>query len=264
MLKRVPNAPAWRECLVQSDVTRAHYDRLSDTYDENWAYSPEFIRWMTSGILTRLKLTRADRVLDVGCGTGLYSQGLAEQADVVVCADPSAGMLARLPPDEHLIPLPAGAEDITRGRVLLPHDDYDAILLKEVVHHLSDPPQVLSDLGGLLRAGGRILVVMLPMSIGYPLFDSALRLFQERQPDPEAIAAAMTAAGLDADLTYEEFPLAFTMERYTRMVRSRYMSLLSSFDNAEIEEGIAEIRRRYPGTELRFPDRFAFVTGVKA
>ncbi|MCG5213104.1 class I SAM-dependent methyltransferase [Streptosporangium sp. KLBMP 9127] len=249
---------------MQSDVTRAHYDRLADTYDENWAYSPEFIAWMTSGILARLKLARADRVLDVGCGTGLYSCGLAEQADVVVCTDPSSGMLAQLPNDERLLPVHAGAEDLTQGRVRLPHDGYDAILLKEVVHHLPDPSQVLSDLSGLLRPGGRILVVMLPMSIGYPLFDAALRLFQERQPDPQAIATALTDAGLNADLTYEEFPLAFTVERYARMVRSRYMSLLSSFDDAQIEEGIAEIRRRHPGPELRFPDRFAFVTGVKA
>ena len=106
-------------------------------------------------------------------------------------------------------------------------------------------------------------MVMLPTSIDYPLFDAAIRLFRERQPDPRAIAAAMADAGLDAELTYEEFPLAFTVERYVQMVRSRYMSLLASFDESEIEEGIAEIRHRHPDPEVRFHDRFAFVAGVK-
>ncbi|AWS41676.1 class I SAM-dependent methyltransferase [Streptosporangium sp. 'caverna'] len=248
---------------MQSDVTRAHYDRLADKYDENWAYSPEFIQWMTAAILNRLRLNQGDLAMDLGCGTGLYSRGLAEHANAVVCADPSPAMLEQLPADERLIPLHAGAEDLAEGRITPPHDGYDAILLKEVLHHVTDPPQVLTGLTRLLRPGGRILVVMLPTTIDYPLFGAALKLFQERQPDPASIAAAMEHSGLRAELTYDEFPLAFTVERYTRMVRNRYMSLLASFDDAELEAGISEIHRKHPGPEIRFPDRFAFVLGVK-
>ena len=248
---------------MQSDVTRAHYNRLADKYDENWAYSPEFIRWMTAAILDRLPLSQGDLAMDLGCGTGLYSRGLAEHASTVVCADPSPAMLEQLPADERLIPLHAGAEDLAEGRIAPPHDGYDAILLKEVLHHVADPPQVLAGLSRLLRPGGRILVVMLPTTIDYPLFGAALKLFQERQPDPAGIASAMEHSGLRAELTYDEFPLAFTVERYTRMVRNRYMSLLASFDDAGLEAGISEIRREHPGPEVRFPDRFAFVLGVK-
>lgn len=247
---------------MRSDATRAHYDRLADRYDENWAYSPEFIRWMTGGILDRLHLSPGDLVLDLGCGTGLYSRGLAEHAGRVVCADPSASMLEQLPADERLIPLHTGAEDLAEGRIAPPHDGYDAIFLKEVLHHVADPPQILSGLSRLLSPGGRILVVMLPTTIEYPLFDSALKLFRDRQPDPADIAAAMDRSGLQAELTYDEFPLAFTVDRYTEMVRDRYMSLLSSFDDAELAAGISEIRRDHPGPEVRFPDRFAFVLGT--
>lgn len=249
---------------MRDDVTRAHYDRLADKYDENWAYSPEFIRWMTDAILTRLHPQPADLVMDLGCGTGLYARGLAERASTVVCADPSPAMLAKLPADERLVPLHASAEDLAEGRLAPPHDGYDAILLKEVLHHVADPSRVLAGLTDLLRPGGRILVVMLPTVIDYPLFEAALKLFRERQPDPEEIATAMRRSGLRAELTYDEFPLAFSVERYTRMVRDRYMSLLSSFDDAEIEAGISEILRRHPGPELRFLDRFAFVLGTKA
>ncbi|MEV4105921.1 methyltransferase [Nonomuraea sp. NPDC049649] len=250
---------------MQRDIDRAHYERLADKYDDNWAYSPEFIQWMTENLRRRLHLVPgSSRVLDVGSGTGLYALGLAKQASVVVCADLSAAMLEQLPADGRLIPLHAGAEELADGRVQLPHDGYDAILMKEVIHHVAHPPQVLAGLSLLLRPGGRILVAMLPSEIDYPLFGAALDLFRERQPAPEDIAAALDSAGLRTELTYDEFPLVFTLDRYTRMVRNRYMSLLASFDDTEIDAGISEIRRTHPGPQVRFPDRFAFVLGVKA
>jgi len=47
------------------------------------------------------------------------------------------------------------------------------------------------------------------------------------------------------------------------MVRHRYMSLLSKFDDAELENGINEIEREHPEEVLEFDDRFAFVLGRK-
>ncbi|MFC4008596.1 class I SAM-dependent methyltransferase [Nonomuraea purpurea] len=250
---------------MEGDAARTHYERLAVRYDENWNYSPEFVSWMTENLIKRLSLTPGkSRLLDVGSGTGLYARGLVEHAAVAVCADPLATMLEQLPADDRLIPLVASAEDLAAGRVRLPDDGYDAILMKEVLHHVGDPAQVLVGLSRLLPRGGRILVAMLPSTIDYPLFPAALDLFRERQPSPDSIAAAMNRAGLQTELTYDEFPLIFTIERYTKMVRNRYMSLLASFDDAELEAGISEIRRQHPGPEVRFPDRFAFVLGVKA
>jgi len=46
------------------------------------------------------------------------------------------------------------------------------------------------------------------------------------------------------------------------MVRSRYMSLLSYFDDAQLDAGVAEIRRAHPGGQIGFADTFAFVLGT--
>ena len=56
---------------MNGDVTRNHYERLTAGYDQNWAYSPEFLAWMTGCILRRLQISDGDLVADVGCGTGL-------------------------------------------------------------------------------------------------------------------------------------------------------------------------------------------------
>jgi hypothetical protein len=64
-------------------------------------------------------------------------------------------------------------------------------------------------------------------------------------------------------LTYAGFELELPKERYLAMVRERYLSLLSMFDDDELEAGIAEIDREHPEPVLRFEDRFAFVLGVR-
>ena len=61
------------------EETQAHYDRLAPVYDQNWAYSPEFLKWMGGCILARLRVKPGDRILDLGCGTGLYAQVYREQ-----------------------------------------------------------------------------------------------------------------------------------------------------------------------------------------
>jgi 2-polyprenyl-3-methyl-5-hydroxy-6-metoxy-1,4-benzoquinol methylase len=249
---------------VDGDVTRNHYDRLAATYDDNWAYSPEFVKWMTGCIVRRLRIKSGDLVADIGCGTGLYSRGLAERAATVVCVEPSAAMLAQVPRGERLMSVQASVEDVVAGRTVVSHDGYDAMLLKEVLHHVADPGEVIAGLARLLRPGGRMLVVMLPAKISYPLFAAALKLFEELQPDPADIAEAMRRAGPRTRLSYESFPLSFPAERYLFMVRNRYMSLLSSFDDVELEAGVAEIRDAHPGERIEFTDTFAFVLGTKA
>jgi ubiquinone/menaquinone biosynthesis C-methylase UbiE len=247
---------------VNGDIAREHYARLAATYDQNYAYSPAFLEWMTGCILQRLRLGRDDVVADVGCGTGLFARGLAEHAAAVICVDPSEAMLAQVPAGERLVTVAAPAEDVAAGRIELPYERLDAMVLKESLHHVQDRAAVIAGLARLLRSGGRMLVVMLPEQIAYPLFADALELFERQQPDPVGVAGEMRAAGLDAELTYENFPLTFPTERYLQMVRNRYMSLLSAFDDEQMEAGVAEIRAAHPEEEIAFADRFAFVLGT--
>jgi ubiquinone/menaquinone biosynthesis C-methylase UbiE len=244
------------------EETRTHYDRLALAYDQNWAYSPEFLEWMSSCILARLRVKQGDRVVDVGCGTGLYARRLAERTGSVICVDPSARMLEQIPDDPRLVIVQASAEDLASGSVQLPGDQFEAIVVKEAIHHVTDRVAVIGGLARLLAPGGRLLIVMLPTNIEYPLFQAAHDRFRELQPDPQVIAAVMGDAGLAVKLSYDDFPLVFPTERYVAMVRDRYLSLLSTFDDEELAAGVEEIRRRYPGERVEFRDRFAFVLGV--
>jgi SAM-dependent methyltransferase len=172
-------------------------------------------------------------------------------------------MLKQLSKSESLIPVQASAEQIVSREKRLPYDRFDAVLIKEAIHHVRDRKAVISGLAHMLAPGCRILVVMLPTRIEYPLFAAALKLFERLQPDPEDIASAMRASGLRVDLQYESFELSLAKVRYLDMVRARYMSLLSSFDDAEIDQGISEINDRHDSEQLEIVDRHAFVLGTR-
>lgn len=243
--------------------TRDHYDRLAASYDENWAaHNEAFNGWMSERILDRLDLRADDRVVDLGCGTGIFSNALATRVHGLVCVDPSPKMLAQLPKNSAaVVPVQASAEDVASGGIRLPYDRVDAILIKEALHHVRNRGAVIAGLARLLAPGGRMLVVTLPTKISYPLFRRALEVFAAHQPDPADIAGAMRAAELAVEVTYETYRREFARDRYVAMVRNRHMSLLSEFDDAELESGIREIEREHPEEVLEFDDRFAFVLG---
>lgn len=227
---------------------------------------------MTGRIVAAASITRRDRIADVGCGTGLFAHRIFQRVqptEPIACVDPSAAMLAQLPDDPGLRPLRVAAEQLASAAVTreaLPAGDVDVVVMKEAVHHILEPDRAttLAGLAELLTPGGRLLVVMLPTTLGYPLFGAALRRFEELQPDPAGIEAHLGAAGLSTHLTYDAFELEIPKDRYLSMVRDRYMSLLSTFDDEEIAAGADEIDRQHPEPGLRFVDRFAFVLGVRA
>ncbi|WP_318212991.1 class I SAM-dependent methyltransferase [Streptomyces sp. SCL15-6] len=248
---------------------RGHYDGLAAEYDEHWVYGPEYVPWMSGRIADTLRLNPADRIADIGSGTGLFAREVARQlrpSRPIVCVDPSEAMLRGLgtPPPPDLAPVVASAEDVADGRALLPYQEFDAIWLKESVHHVTDQAPTLRGLADRLAPGGRLLIVMLPATIRYPLFKAALARFEELQPDPAEIEVHLRQAGLETRLSHVEHELRIDRDRYLGMVRARYMSLLSTFSDREIGEGVEEMRAAHPEPVLVFPDRFAFILGRRA
>lgn len=242
---------------VPGDVE--HYERLAARFEMNWAYSPEFVAWMTGCILTRLDPRPGDRAADIGCGTGLYARGLAERAGPVVCVDPAAGMLERLPAGGVFVPVRASIEDVAAGTAALPCGRFDVVLAKEVLHHAADQAAGIRALAGLVAPGGRLLIAMLPPVLGYPLFTAALERYRRHPADPAGVARILADCGLRAEMSAESFRLVIPKQRWLQMVADRYMSLLAKFDDQQLRAGLAEIDSRYPGPLLEFDDRFIFV-----
>jgi 2-polyprenyl-3-methyl-5-hydroxy-6-metoxy-1,4-benzoquinol methylase len=249
-----------------SDHIEEHYAQVATSYNSSWSNRAEYVSWMNSAIEKRLRISSGDRIADIGAGTGLFLRQLAPKASVdepILCIDPSAEMLENLPEDPRLRPIRGTAEDVAAGQVALPYEQLDAIVMKEVIHHVTDVSSTLRGLAGLMAPDGRMLVVTLPPLLEYPLFQAALDRFAAMQPEPERVANAMQAAGLQTECQIEEVPVVVDRDQYIDLVGNRWMSVLSTFTDEELTAGLDEMRERYLPGELQFVDRFAFVTGVR-
>lgn len=134
--------------VLFSDLA-AEYDRFSQTLSQPGA---PINRWLDEHLGT------GHRALDVGCGTGRYSELMADRFDEVVGVDAAAGMVefARAHRSRPNITYVQG--DILR---LDPaeHGLFDVVLAFSLVLHVGAPQTVLSAMRGLVAPGGRLIVV---------------------------------------------------------------------------------------------------------
>lgn len=93
-----------------------------------------------------------ERVLDVGCGNGMYLSELRRGGIHAVGCDLSPGMLAASAPHPHLV-----NADVTR----LPFASsyFQVVLAPHMLYHVADRPLAAAEMRRVLRAGGRCVVV---------------------------------------------------------------------------------------------------------
>lgn len=244
-------------------VIDKHYRRLAENYDKYLHYSHDFVRTLTRKMVTMLDLRPEDRFVDLGGGTGIYTVDIIAQVPSehrVTLVDPFPEMLDKVPEEA---PIDRVAMD---GLRFAEHPaTYDKVLIKEAVHHINDRPRLFAALFERLAPGGALLLVHVPPDIDYPLFEAALERSLEWHADPDELEQQLMLAGFDVRREGLDYRHEMPKEHYFDMVRTSYMSLLTSFSDEEREAGLCEMERKYADTDtLRFNDHFDYILGQKA
>jgi len=244
------------------EVIDKHYQRLAKDYDEFLYYSPQFVRALTAKMIECLQLSEDDVLIDIGCGTGMYSLDILQQVPLskpIVGVDPYPEMLSQIPPDAPITPVAEDALTCSRRAA-----NYNKVLVKETIHHVNRKDEFFRNMYGNLPPGGIVLLVHVPPAVQYPLFDAALQKCLRWHADPNELMALLQSAGFQVHRDSLDYRHSIPKEHYFKMVRSCYMSVLTSFPEVELEAGLREMEARYRHVDtLQFVDHFDYLTATK-
>lgn len=248
---------------VDLEAIKRHYENLADSYDEFLYWSGDFVGRLTDEIVAQLQLQPDDKLLDLAGGTGMYSLAILERVPLqerVVVVDPFPQMLAKIPQDAPIDPVEADVVDYSSDA-----PRFDKILMKEAIHHVDRKRELFANLYESLTPNGRFLMVHVdPTAVAYPLFDAALENACNTFANPDEMVRMLEEAGFKAEKSQLPYDHDVPTDHYHRMVRTGYMSILTSLSDEETEAGIEEMERRHAGMDrLQFTETFSYVLGVK-
>lgn len=133
----------------------AHYDDLA----EHWAdivEGPERAERVWPAVEAMLPDLAGRRVLDAGCGAGVYSAWLRERGADVLGVDASEAMLAEA--RERAPAATFEQADLSRGLPTVDDDSVDVVLCQHVFSHLDSLATPLSSFARVLAPGGTLVV----------------------------------------------------------------------------------------------------------
>uniref|UniRef100_A0AAU2JY15 Class I SAM-dependent methyltransferase n=1 Tax=Streptomyces sp. NBC_00049 TaxID=2903617 RepID=A0AAU2JY15_9ACTN len=135
----------------------APYDGFAETFTAEASVSPYNAHYDRPTVLGLLGDVNGLRVLDAGCGPGLYLSELVARGADTVGIDQSADMVRlareRLGPLAHI-----RRHDLDQPLAWAADATFDVVLLALVLHYAHDRVRTLRELARTLRPDGRIIV----------------------------------------------------------------------------------------------------------
>lgn len=233
-----------------------HYQQLAHQFDHIWQFTTDYETWMVNQIQQHLALTADETWLDFGAGTGRFSLALHQQAQPAktLCAEPDAAMFTQLQQKIELTAIQACDQQLMQQSL-----HYDALLVKEVIHHLNNRLAFWQAVRQQLTAKGRILLITRPQGTPLALFTAAKQQFAANQPAIELLTDELKQAGYQVSVQPVDYTMKQHKTQWFAMLQARFMSDLAGFSDKEIAAGIAQLDADYPGEWIEHQDRLLFV-----
>jgi len=222
------------------------YDKsdIATTYDEARVLTPERLRQWQDVLSMYLDRTAISVVVDLGCGTGRFSELLATQFGAqVIGIDPSLRMIGKARQKAltgNIVFRQASAE-------ALPLDDgtADLVFMSQVYHHLTAPNEVARECGRVLRRGGHMCVrnTTSDNDFVYRHFFPLQPLIDSDLPTREDVESVFVASGFSAALRRTITQLvASDWPSFVHNSALRADSFLARLSDDEFCQGMAALR----------------------
>jgi SAM-dependent methyltransferase len=259
----------------------AYYERIAGAYDS--VAAPHYFEAPAATLVTRLGISRADRVLDLGSGTGVVAEAALRKTAYVVATDASGAML-----------LKARRRGVVRcvasalPSIAFANGSFDCVAASFLLNHLADLNAGLREIRRVLRPGGRlgatswargpaqneagaVWTELAEEFVDGSRIDSEVHQAlpgEQLLSGPDALARALSDSGLEVSSSEE---VAFLVSIATAdYIRSRSIALSARFmqsvlSSAEWDRFLSTVSERLAdrfGPRLEFTVRVNFAVGT--
>jgi ubiquinone/menaquinone biosynthesis C-methylase UbiE len=223
------------------------YDKteIATTYDKARALAPETVRLWQDLLSLHIDPTAISLVIDLGCGTGRFSELLAARFGVqVIAIDPSQKMVdqARRKPATGNVVYGQGAAEA----LPLPDGCADLVFMSMVYHHLPDPTAVARECHRVLRQGGYVCIRNGTRESDFPhrhFFPGLRALIDSDLPSRRDIASIFAAGGFTPIV--HQVVTQVTAPNWPSFIEKsalRADSFLARLSDDDFQQGMAALR----------------------
>ena len=231
------------------------FERAADFYDATRALPDEVADKLTEALLAELSNVGADRVLEVGIGTGRISRPLMKRGIRVHGVDIAPTMMRALRQQ-------LGAGHVTPDLMLgdatrLPVADHSvpAVLMVHILHLVASMPEAVAEVARVVQPGGVLLHEITrdpddnPWQASADIWAEALAphdFVRRRRPETEDIHAALKAQGATVRVErYATYENRMTPQEHLDLARHRIHSWSWEFPDDLFAQVFAEFEPKY-------------------
>ncbi len=229
--------------------SRAHeLDELALTYEHPEPYKRFFYGSRFDAVLGALDGQPGEEILDIGCGSGLYTRTLVERGAKVTATEfaPTSLALAHRNLGALADRVEFRLEDAQE--LSLPDASFDKVLLTEVIEHVPHPDRAIAEAARVLRPGGLLVVStpsrFSPMNLAYGLKRRVRRYgFNEHLHEftPGSFRRLLEAQLKVEGLTFANFVLPYPADELYLRLGSPGLGLLRRFES--VLAGLPAVRQ---------------------
>ena len=225
---------------------------LKNWDNETWLSSKKYIYSFNNFVLKQKKINKYSKILDIGCGRGKIIGDLFKRLKLI---NKPIGLDIENHRDKSkkiIFKKIDGLSFISKTK-----KTFDLILIKQKIHLLKNNQikKLISLCKRKLNPNGKILILSLdPENNEIPSFSLMNSKLQKSFKRDKKILELISKIYPKIITKYFVFDVKILRNKYTQMIKNRYISTLLNLTNKQIADGIKEINTTFK-KEVKFKDR---------
>ena len=252
---------------VTRDPAMKEFTRIASEYDKG--RSSENVEFWAEETKRLACLDQGTIVLDIGCGTGIYTLGIGARTQATMCGlDPSAGMLGQArekTSEAHWFSATGESLPVRQGV-------FDCVFFSQVWHHIEDKQGTADECGRVLKQGGTVVIRtishdQLRRKVVFEYFPEIMENQLKVYPSEEEFNRYFSEAGFASTEHWGyEIERYQTVDEFIEIAEKKLWSMFRSITREGLEQGIEKLRqhaRDQPGQPIRNEETITLVVSRK-